>query len=365
MGVRSTTSGELHAILLAGGQGTRLWPHSRAAHPKQFLDVLGEGRSLLQASYQRVLRSVPNGNIWVVTQGRYKRRLLAQLPTLLPANVLCEPRAKNTAPCLAYACYRIHAAFPRAKVLVVPTDHYIRGDEAFDRAVRTAWKAATEEHLVLFGIPPRAPHTGYGYLQCTQRGVDGAQRVLSFTEKPAKREAERLLAAGNALWNAGIFVWRVSTIIRAFEKHTPQLAEVFREGRQHYYTPSETSFIRGGYAKLSAISLDHAILEKEHEALRVVPCTFEWFDLGDWEALYEIKKKDASRNVAMGSPLLSGNSRRNLIAVQKKKLVVLEDLVGYAVLDFDDILVICKRKNTRDFRRLAQEAEKKLKEGLT
>ena len=355
---------ELHAILLAGGQGTRLWPHSRAAYPKQFLDLLGEGRSLLQASYQRVLRSVPNENIWVVTQGKHKRRLLAQLPTLLPANVLCEPQAKNTAPCLAYACYRIHAAFPQAKVLVVPTDHCIRGDAAFDRAVQIAWKAATEEHLVVFGIPPRMPHTGYGYLQCTRRGVGGGatQRVLSFTEKPSAREAKCLLAAGDSLWNAGIFVWRVSTIIRAFEKHMPSLAEVFHEGRSHYYTPSEPAFIRRGYAKLAAISIDYAILEEQHEAIRVVPCTFEWFDLGDWEALYEIKEKDASRNVVLGAPLFSRGSRQNLVAVEKKKLVVLEGLVGYSVLDFDNVLVICRRKSTSDFRKLVQEAKKKLKE---
>ena len=347
----------IYAVIMAGGAGTRLWPYSRQKHPKQFLDLLGEGRSLLQATYAHMRRHVDKSRVFVVTQDEHAHLVRAQLPELAPSQVLCEPASRNTAPCIAYASYKIQKQSPKAVTIVTPADHHITDKNAFDRAISAAVSAAGDgDCLLTLGIQPSRPDTGYGYIQFLPQSKAEIKAVKTFTEKPERALAEKFVESGDFLWNAGIFVWHVRAIVEALELYTPEIAEIFREGTPTYYTPQEESFLQKAYSVAPTLSIDYGIMEK-HKKVYVVPCEFAWSDLGSWEALYKELKKDKKNNAHLTNKALLYNSEGNMLCVKRKKVLLIEGLKDYLVADFDDALIICPRKNEAQFRRFVQDVK--------
>ena len=349
----------VYAIIMAGGIGTRLWPYSRQAHPKQFLDLLGHGYSLLQSTYRHILRQIDKEHVFVITHEEHADLVSSQLPELSPTHVLCEPARRNTAPCIAYASYRIQTRDPQAVTIVVPADHHITATEKFDEALSVAVSAARREAcLVTLGIKPIRADTAYGYIQFLPHPEGPVKKVKTFTEKPELKLAQKFIESGDFLWNAGIFAWHVTTIIDALESHAPQIAEIFSEGASMYYTAAEEEFLQKAYSIAPTISIDYAIMEK-YKKVYVVPCEFAWSDLGSWEALYETLPKDKNDNAHLGSEALTYQSKGNLLCVKKDKLLLIEGLDNFLVADFDDVLVICNRKNEAQFRQFVQEVKNK------
>ena len=351
-------SANTYAVIMAGGAGTRLWPHSRQHHPKQFLDLLGVGCSLLQSTYTHIRRQVKKENIFVVTHKEHAHLARAQLAELSPSQILCEPVRRNTAPCIAYASYRIRKKDPSAVTIVTPADHYITDTSAFDKVLSLSVSAALEENCLLtLGIQPLQPHTGYGYIQFLE-SLSPIKEVKTFTEKPERSLAEKFVESGEFLWNTGVFVWHVNTIIEAMEKYTPEIAEIFSEGISYYHTPQEEAFLQKAYAVAPTLSIDYGIMEK-HKKVYVVPCKFDWSDLGSWEALYEVLPKDKNENVCIGNTALTYNSKGNILRVKKKKVLLIEGINDYLIADFDDALIICHRKNEAQFRQFIQDVKSK------
>ena len=337
----------LHVVIMAGGTGTRFWPYSRNSKPKQFIDALGTGRSLLQMTYDRFSSTVPNENIWIVSNEIYGDLLAEQLPELNSENILLEPTKRNTAPCIAYAAYKIKKKDPNAVMVILPSDHVIFKEEKFLDVVNTAVEGAGDEQLITIGIEPNRPETGYGYIQYLESDQP-LKKVKTFTEKPELELAKKFLDSGDFVWNAGIFVWSVNAIISAFEKHQTELAETFSEGEDYYFTDKESAFIKNAYATSKSLSIDYAIMEKA-EHVSVILGDFGWSDLGSWNALHEIKEKDTNDNVFEGD-VMSYNSKNNYVLSKSKRLIVTEGLEGYLVADFDDVLLICRKEDSGIFR---------------
>lgn len=337
----------LHVVIMAGGTGTRFWPYSRNTKPKQFIDALGTGRSLLQMTYDRFSSTVPNENIWIVSNEIYSDLLAEQLPELNAENILLEPTKRNTAPCIAYAAYKIKKKDPNAVMVILPSDHVIFKEEKFLEVVNTAVEGAGDEQLITIGIEPNRPETGYGYIQFIE-SEQPLKKVKTFTEKPELDLAQKFLESGDFVWNAGIFVWSVKAIISAFEKYQSELAETFDEGEDYYFTEKESAFIKSAYSISKSVSIDYAIMEKA-EHVSVVLGDFGWSDLGSWNALHEIKEKDTNENVFEGD-VMSYNSRNNYVLSKTNRLIVTEGLEGYLVADFDDVLLICRKEDSGIFR---------------
>ena len=337
----------LHVVIMAGGTGTRFWPYSRNTKPKQFIDALGTGRSLLQMTYDRFSSTVPNENIWIVSNEIYSDLLAEQLPELNAENILLEPTKRNTAPCIAYAAYKIKKKDPNAVMVILPSDHVIFKEEQFLEVVNTAVEGAGDEQLITIGIEPNRPETGYGYIQFIE-SEQPLKKVKTFTEKPELDLAQKFLESGDFVWNAGIFVWSVKAIISAFEKYQSELAETFDEGEDYYFTEKESAFIKSAYSISKSVSIDYAIMEKA-EHVSVVLGDFGWSDLGSWNALHEIKEKDTHENVFEGD-VMSYNSRNNYVLSKTNRLIVTEGLEGYLVADFDDVLLICRKEDSGIFR---------------
>ncbi len=336
----------IHIVIMAGGTGTRFWPYSRNDKPKQFLDVLGTGRSLLQMTYDRFKGFSPDENVWVVSNEIYKDILSEQLPETPQHNILLEPAKRNTAPCIAYASYKIREKDPEAIMIVLPSDHVILKEEAFLNVLKKAIDGCTDEKLITIGINPNRPETGYGYIQ--HEGESDLKKVKTFTEKPDLDLAVQFLKSGDFVWNAGIFVWSVKSIITALEKYQPELAETFAEGEGMYFTEEEKKFIQSAYSHSKSISIDYAIMEKSNNVY-VVLGEFGWSDLGSWNALHEIKKKDENENVIEADALLY-DAKDNYVIGKSGRLLVLHNLEGYLVADFNDVLLICKKEDSGIFR---------------
>lgn len=351
----------LHLVVMAGGTGTRFWPYSRQAKPKQFLDILRTGKSLLQMTSNRFEPLVKQKNQLIVSNIRYAKLLRKQFPKFSKNQMLLEPSMKNTAPCIAYAAYRIRKTDPDGIMIVSPADHAIFQEEKFLDTVRLAIEAAKEKKLVTIGIKPNRPETGYGYIQYIE-SKDIAKKVKTFTEKPNLKLAEKFLESGEFVWNAGIFVWSVKAIIAAFEKHEPELAELFEEGGQFLATRKEKKFIASAYAQCRKISVDYAIMEKA-ENVHMVLGDFDWSDLGSWGSVHDLVKKDNQGNVLNGEVLLY-NSTNNFVQLPEGKLAILEDMDNYLVADFNDVLVICRKENSGKFREFVKDVKKKKGEDL-
>ena len=344
------TGSNTYVIIMAGGTGTRFWPYSRTLKPKQFLDVLNTGRSLLQLTYDRFVRYTPAENIIVVSNTQYKDIIREQLPDLLEEHILLEPLKRNTAPCIAYAAYKVMQKDPDATLIVTPSDAAIFNDDKYLEVIDTAVQSARDENrLITVGIQPNRPETGYGYIQYLESD-DAVKKVKTFTEKPDPDLAQKFIESGDFVWNAGIFVWSLKAIIPAFEQYQPDMAEQFAHGASVWYTDQEAQFIEETYALTKAISIDYAVMEKA-DNVYVVLGDFGWSDLGSWDAVYELLPKDEHQNVLSKNTLLY-HSSGNFIKAPGDKLVVLSDLEGYLVADFDDVLLVCKKDDAARFKNL-------------
>jgi mannose-1-phosphate guanylyltransferase len=339
---------------MAGGVGSRFWPMSRTAHPKQFMDILGTGKTLLQQTYSRFLKLCPKENIYIVTNDSYVQMVREQIEGISDENILSEPARKNTAPCVAYACYKIAALNPEAVTVVAPSDHLITKEDTFVKAIKACFaKAKSEDCLVTLGIRPSRPDTGYGYIQFVESEVKEndkrIKKVKTFTEKPDLEMAKFFLQSGDFLWNSGIFVWSVESVMKAFEKHSPEMDAVFREGMDVYNTPKEADFIAKAYSSCKSISIDYAIMEKA-ENVYVRSSIIGWSDLGTWGSLYDHIRHDDNQNAVVGKNVLLYDSSNCIVNVPKNKLVIMQGLDDYIVVESDGILLICKKEDEQQIR---------------
>ncbi|MBS4013298.1 MAG: mannose-1-phosphate guanylyltransferase [Bacteroidetes bacterium] len=346
-------------VIMAGGAGERFWPMSRDAKPKQFIDILGTGKSLIRQTYERFLKLCPPENIYIITNKNYKTLVQEQIPEIRSENIFCEPTRKNTAPCIAYAAYKIYAANPDANMVVAPSDHIILKEDAFCEIVTTALKAsAGSNKLITLGITPSRPDTEYGYIQFIQDSINKEdkrmKKVKTFTEKPNKELAESFIQSGDFLWNSGIFVWSAKTIINAFEKHQPELNFVFKEAIPHYNTNSELDYMKTAYEACKSISIDYAIMEKA-ENVFVFISDLGWSDLGSWRALFEYRPKDSTNNAICGNNILVYDSKNCIITMPKDKMVLIQGLDDYIVAESDNVLMICKKSQEGQIRKFVND----------
>lgn len=342
---------------MCGGIGSRFWPYSRESRPKQFLDFLGTGRSLLQMSFDRISSLAPPENVLVVTNAQYKPLISEQLPELPDDNILLEPARRNTAPCIAWAAYHIAARDPEASIIVCPSDHLITRDEVFRDAILKGFEfVETHDALLTLGITPTRPETGYGYIQVGEK-VDGdICRVKTFTEKPKLELAKVFLETGEFFWNSGIFLWSAKTIIRELIANAPDVANVFEKGRHLFGTSAERQFIEENFPGCVGISIDFAVMEKAKNVY--VECvSFGWNDLGTWSALYDNSPKNRDANVTQNCRVLAYDSTDNIFAVKDDKLVVVAGLSGYIVADRGDVLLICPKAEEQKIKQMVNDVK--------
>ena len=331
---------------MAGGVGSRFWPMSTTDNPKQFIDVLGVGRSLMQLTYDRFKGVCDADNVWVVTSADYVSKVREQLPEIPAGNILSEPCRRNTAPCLAYVSHRIKAKDPKASIVVTPSDHVVVNVQEFQRVIGGALQFASEtDAIVTLGMKPTRPETGYGYIQAdmAEQSLRNSEifRVESFREKPDLQTAQQYIQQNNYYWNAGIFVWNVNTIINAFRIYQPGISAIFESLTDAYGTEREQQLIDEKYAECENISVDYAIMEKAEEIF-VFPADFGWSDLGTWGSLHTLSNKDAAGNALISKNVKTFETSNCVINVEDGKQVVVQGLDGYIVAQRDGRLLICK-----------------------
>lgn len=339
----------LYVVLMAGGVGTRFWPYSRNARPKQFLDVLNMGKTLLQATYERYLGVCAPENILIVTHEEHGDLVRDQLPGLQPEQIILEPMRKNTAPCIAYAAARIRKRNPEAVMVVSPADHLILNEKEFTGTIlKAAEQARSQDKLITLGIPPTRPETGYGYIQYLE-GKSALKKVKTFTEKPALALAKTFLESGDFVWNSGIFVWGVQAIVKAFHRYLPELAEAFEEIAPQLLTPQERSLVTRVYAQTKNISIDYGVMEKA-DNVYVALGNYTWSDLGSWASLHEASARDEDNNV-VNTDALVYDTRNSVIIGPPDTLIVAQGLNGYLVGVFDNVVIVCEKDKEELFRR--------------
>ncbi len=347
---------DTYVVIMAGGVGTRFWPFSRAAKPKQFLDIIGCGKSLIQLTYERFRLHIAADRIYIVSNERYRELIHEQLPEVGADQLLLEPYQRNTAPCVAYASYKIARQNPKAQIIVTPSDHAIFNDAAFIDTVHHALAvSASGNKLVTIGIQPHKPETGYGYIQFVNQDKGLVKKVKTFTEKPALELARQFLESGEFVWNAGLFVWQASSIIKAFETYEKDIALLFSDIREAYFTPNEQEKVEEAYTQSKNISIDYAILEKA-DNVWVVLGNFGWSDLGAWDALYELREKNEDKNVVEGN-VITYDTHQCIIQGKPDKLIVVEGLKGYLVADNGNALLVCKRGNEQQMRTIVKDVK--------
>ncbi len=348
-----------YVAIMAGGIGSRFWPVSRLDYPKQFLDLLNLGRTLIQATYDRFAQYIPNENIYIVTSFQYKEIVAKQLPHLRPENILCEPSRKNTAPCIAYVSYKLHELNPKSNLICAPADHLILDDTSFRKVTLEALEFTEKNNaLITLGIKPLSPNTGYGYIQHEQYAVnDNIYKVKTFTEKPDIELAKQFIISGDFLWNAGIFVWRTENIIKAFEKYLPEIHEVFDGAKSALVTSEEKAAIELIYPLCVNISIDYGILEKA-DNVYVIPSAFGWSDLGTWGSAYENLEKDYMENAVAGNNVILFDSTKNVVHSHNNKLILLQGLDDFIVVDTDDVLLICKKEKEQHIKEYVAEVKR-------
>ena len=348
-----------YVAIMAGGIGSRFWPESRTNLPKQFLDLLGTGKSLIQWTYNRFKNICPQENIYFITNEHYIGTLQKQLPEINPANIISEPSRKNTAPCAAYFAHKMMALNPNANIIMSPADHLIMDEHAFERTTKEALHfVAHHKALVTLGIKPTRPDTGYGYIQYdTKHEVENVYKVKTFTEKPSIELAETFLKSGDFLWNSGIFVWNVKTIMHSIEQHLPEMHEVFLKATTAYNTLTEQETITKLYPHCANISIDYGIMEKAHNVF-TIPSYFGWCDLGTWESAYENSNKDYLGNAVLGENVMIIDSSECMVKAPKDKLVVLQGLEKFIVIDTNDVLLICNRNREQQIKEYVAEVKR-------
>jgi len=339
---------------MAGGIGARFWPMSRTGYPKQFIDILGTGETLIQQTFNRFKKICPIENILVVTNEIYDGLVKEQLPGLPENNILLEPAMRNTAPCIAYANYKIKSVNPDACIVVAPSDHLIIKEEEFVRVILEALEAASKNDcLITLGIKPSRPDTGYGYIQYdeaqTSETNNKIRKVKTFTEKPDLELAEKFLASGDFLWNAGIFIWSLKSISKAFENYLEDVDDLFKTGIGKYNTPEEKQFIDDTYTVCRKISIDFGVMEKATNVY-VLSADFGWSDLGTWRSLYDIREKDENNNVSSGENVMLYDTQNCIIRMPQDKLVVVQGLDNFIVIEDDNKLLICNKDEEQQIR---------------
>jgi mannose-1-phosphate guanylyltransferase len=348
-----------YVAIMAGGIGSRFWPMSRTNFPKQFLDILNTGRTLIQGTMDRFAKFIPVENIYVVTSDQYKDIVAKQLPEIPVENILCEPSRKNTAPCVAYISHKLMLLNPKANLICAPADHIILDVPEFKKICLSALQFTENiKALVTLGIKPTHPNTGYGYIQYDQQSVsDNVYKVKLFTEKPDLELAKTFLASGDFLWNAGIFVWQVKNIITAFEKLLPEMNEVFEAEKEHFNTQKEKEAIDRIYPQCVNISIDYGIMEKA-DNVYIIPSSFGWSDLGTWGSAYENLSKDYLENAVAGDNVVVFDAVKNMVHADNKKLIVLQGLENFIVVDTKDVLLICKKENEQQIKEYVAEIKR-------
>ena len=348
-----------YVAIMAGGIGSRFWPMSRTAFPKQFLDILNQGRSLIQSTYDRFAQFVPKENIYIVNSQQYESIVIKQLPNINPENILCEPSRKNTAPCVAYISYKLQQLNPKSNLICAPADHLVSDTTAFTKvSIEALDFTAKHNALLTLGIKPTNPNTGYGYIQYEEQSVtDNVYKVKTFTEKPDVELAKTFIASEDFLWNAGIFVWQTKNIINAFEKYLPEIHEVFDAEKNTFNTSEEKNAIEKIYPQCVNISIDYGIIEKA-DNVYVIPSSFGWSDLGAWGSAYDNLERDYLDNAVVGNNVIIFDAIKNMVHADNKKLVLLQGLEDFIIVDTHDVLLICKKEKEQEIKEYLAEVKR-------
>lgn len=340
----------VYCVIMAGGVGSRFWPVSREALPKQFLDILGVGKSFLRQTYERFLPIVPAENILVVTGEQYREIVAEQIPELAPEQILGEPLGRNTAPCIAYAAFRLKATDPSSIMIATPADHFITGEGEFQRAILDSVDfVRTNDAMMTIGVTPTRPDTGYGYIQVEER-CEGICKVRTFTEKPGEEMAKVFVESGEFLWNSGIFIWKTSTVLDALAKHLDEIYSRFAAEENLFGTPQEAETVRRIYPQTRNISIDFGVIEKAGNVY-VRRSDFGWSDVGTWNSLHRNLPRDEQGNAVSGNVRLSGTTD-SLIRVPEGKLAVVDGLKDYIVVDTDDVLLVWPRECEQEIKKI-------------
>lgn len=347
-----------YAILMAGGVGSRFWPVSTTEFPKQFHDMLGAGHTLIQKTFSRLSQLIPVENILILTNEKYNHIVLEQLPMVKPEQVLLEPAMRNTAPCILYASLKIKKQNPDAVMVVAPSDHWIEDEDLFVQNLQQCFDFCVAENaLMTLGIQPTFPNTGFGYIEFDKTDSNAIKKVNQFREKPDYETAKSFIASGNFLWNGGIFIWSVKAISESFEKFQPQMNTLFLGGWDVYNTSKEKDFISANYALAENVSIDYAVMEKAQNVY-VLPATFDWNDLGTWGSLHEKLDKDDNDNSVVNATVLLNNSSNNIISTAKDKLVIIDGLEDFIVVDKDNVLLIYPKSKEQEIKGIVSQLKK-------
>ena len=352
-----------YVAIMAGGIGSRLWPKSRTAKPKQFIDLLNTGKTLIQSTFDRYKSFIPVENIYVVATDEYARIIHEQLPELPKDNIVCEPSRKNTAPCIAYISFKLLQKDPDANLIVAPSDHLIMNEDEFKAIVLQALDFSSHlKALVTLGIKPTYPNTGYGYIQHeTLEVASNIYKVKTFTEKPDLEIAKAFLESGDFLWNAGIFIWTARSILKALQQFQPEIYEVFDAEKEAFNTPKEKEAIERIYSLCTSISIDMAVMEHA-DNVYVIPSSFGWSDLGSWNSAYENLEKDYLGNAVAGDNVMVIDATKCMISAPGKKLVVLQGLDDCIVIETNDVLLVCKKDKEQEIKEYVAEVKRTFSE---
>jgi mannose-1-phosphate guanylyltransferase len=351
-----------YAILMAGGVGSRFWPVSTQDFPKQFHDMLGTGDTLIQKTFNRLANVIPKENIFILTNERYNDLVFEQLPEITKRQVVLEPAMRNTAPCILYAALKIQKENEEAVMIVAPSDHWIEDENAFTNNVQQAFDFCSKnDTLMTLGIQPAFPNTGYGYIEYDKTTESNIKKVDQFREKPDYETAKGFIEQGNFLWNAGIFMWSVASVLKAFKTNQPKLYRLFESGYATYNTEFENDFIRDNYGKAENISVDYALMEHSKNVY-VIPATFDWNDLGTWGSLYDKLDKDVDGNALVNAQTLTEDASGNMIRTKADKVVVVDGLQDYIIVDKDEVLLIFPKAKEQDIKKVLQKVKDKFGE---
>ncbi len=348
-----------YVAILAGGIGSRFWPKSRAAFPKQFLDILQTGKTLIQQTFERYARFIPVDNIYVITSKEYTSLVKKQLPDMNENNILAEPSRKNTAPCVAFISYKLLEKDPESQIIIAPSDHIVLEPEAFQKAALKGLQFAKHmKALVTLGIKPTYPNTGYGYIQHeTMPVADHIYQVKTFTEKPNLELAKTFLASGDFLWNAGVFMWSSKDLVKAFEIYEPEMRELFIAEKNNFNTREENNALERIYPQCTNISIDYAIMEKANNVY-VIPSSFGWSDLGTWNSAYDNLEKDYLGNAVAGGNVMIIDATKCMVSAPDKKLLLLQGMDDFIIIDTEDILLICKKEKEQQIKEYVAEVKR-------
>ena len=347
-----------YAVIMAGGIGSRFWPISTHKFPKQFHDILGTGNSLIQQTYNRFENLIPTENILIATNKKYKKLVKKHLPNIASNQILLEPAMLNTAPCILYSAFKIYNKNPDGIMIVAPSDHYIENEQEFISNVETSFEFCSKnDFLLTLGIQPTNPNTGYGYIKFNT-SKNPIKDVVNFTEKPNLATAKKFLKSGEYLWNAGIFIWSVKSILKAFETYLPEMFQLFSKGYNNYNTTSENRFIKKNYEKSENISIDFGIMEKATNVC-VLPTNFGWNDLGTWVSLQDKLKADEQQNTSLGGAVIFRDAKGNMVKTQSGKKVVIQGLNDFIVIEKKDVLLICPKDKEQEIKEITKEVKSK------